>query len=113
MNERDLPCLCSQYVAQTHEMPPAAPRLKQELCVDGLALCVEKEQGIDVGDFWAMWAHHPAAFFLLFLSDTVGLGFGSISIAHLVPTPFFCTSSHPCSCQGGGFEIYVSYLREK
>ena len=80
----------------------------QELCVDSLALCVEKEQGIDVSDFWDMWKEHPAAFFGIMLSDSVGLAFNSLAVANQVPTPIFCSSSHPCSCKGGGFHIYVS-----
>ena len=26
-----------------------------------------------------------------------------------VPTPIFCTSPHPCSCKGGGFDLYESF----
>ena len=28
---------------------------------------------------------------------------------HLGPSPFFCASSNPCTCQGGGYEIYYKY----
>ena len=28
---------------------------------------------------------------------------------HLGPSPFFCTSPDPCTCKGGGYEIYYNY----
>ena len=28
---------------------------------------------------------------------------------HLGPSPFFCTSADPCTCKGGGYEIYYDY----
>merc|ERR1711965_444932 len=54
-----------------------------------------------------MWQVNPGNFFGLHLiANLSALAFAFWAFSTL-PTPFFCTSQHdPCSCVGGGFQIF-------
>ena len=78
-----------------------------EVSIDCAALDIEQKHGINVDKFWEMWQVHPGNFFGLHLFCNLNaLGFAFWAFSTL-PTPFFCTSQHdPCSCVGGGFQIF-------
>ena len=78
-----------------------------EVSIDCAALDIEQKHGINVDKFWEMWQVNPGNFFGLHVScNLVALAFAFWAFSTL-PTPFFCTSQHdPCSCTGGGFQIF-------
>ena len=84
--------------------------LGMEVAIDSAALGIEEMHGIDVDKFWDMWQVNPGNFFGLHLSCSMmalSMAFWSFST---LPTPIFCTSPHnPCSCSGGGFQIFKSF----
>ncbi len=81
-----------------------------EVAVDSAAIDIEERHGIDVDNFWKLWGHNPGNFFGVHLCSSMlalALAFWSFSC---LPTPFFCTSEHdPCSCEGGGFQIFKPF----
>ena len=78
-----------------------------EVSIDCAALDIEQQHGINVDKFWEMWQVNPGNFFGLHVSGNLlalAMAFWAFST---LPTPFFCTSQHdPCSCVGGGFQIF-------
>ena len=81
--------------------------LALEATIDSAALGIEQRHGINVDKFWEMWHVNPGNFFGVHLCSNLfalQVAFWSFST---LPTPFFCTSQHdPCSCVGGGFQIF-------
>ena len=78
--------------------------------VDAHALDIEFKNGIDLEDFWKMWGANAAAFWGVTLADSVVSITIMIWAFKQIPTAAFCTSStDPCSCEGGGFEIYAPF----
>merc|ERR1711965_1110742 len=54
-----------------------------------------------------MWQVNPGNFFGLHLSTNLLVLAAAFWAFSTLPTPFFCTSQHdPCSCVGGGFQIF-------
>ncbi len=81
-----------------------------EVVIDSAALGIEQMHGINVDKFWEMWQVNPGNFFGVHLCSTLNaLAFGFWAFTTL-PTPVFCTSQHdPCSCKGGGFQIFKPF----
>ena len=81
-----------------------------EVVIDIAALEIEKMHGIDVDKFWDMWQVNPGNFFGLHVSCAmIALGSAFWAFSTL-PTPIFCISQHnPCSCTGGGFQIFKPF----
>ena len=79
-----------------------------ELVVDGAAMDIEQRHGIDVDKFWEMWRKNPVNFFAFHVTGSLlALGAAFWAFSNL-PTPVFCVSQHdPCSCVGGGFDIFT------
>ena len=77
-----------------------------EAGVDLTALSVEKEHGIDLECAWAMWRRNPYAFWGAHSMVCINAMTIALWAFSNTPVPIFCTSSDPCSCTGGGFEIY-------
>ena len=50
----------------------------------------------------------PYAFWGLNVVQSFCAFFLTISSMKTIPNPIFCTSKDPCSCKGGGFELYAS-----
>ena len=79
-----------------------------EVSIDCAALDIEQQHGINVDKFWEMWQVNPGNFFGLHVVGNLfalALAFWAFST---LPTPLFCTSQHdPCSCVGGGFQIFT------
>ena len=84
--------------------------LSIEFAIDIAALGIEQRHGIDVDRFWAMWQVNPGNFFgTHVVSNLMALNAVFWAFSTL-PTPFFCTSQHdPCSCMGGGFQIFQPF----
>ena len=81
-----------------------------EAVVDGFALILEFKHGIDLDKFWEMWRVNAAAFWGQHVFDGLLATTVVIWAFKLVPTAIWCTSpTDPCSCTGGGFEIYESF----
>ena len=81
-----------------------------ELGVDSAAMEIEHRHGIDVNKFWEMWRVNPGNFFGLHVMNSLMALYFSFWAFSNLPTPFFCTSQHdPCSCTGGGFEIFATF----
>ena len=78
-----------------------------EVAIDCAALGIEQRHGINVDKFWEMWLVNPGNFLGFHFSvDMVALMSAFWAFSSL-PSPFFCTSQHdPCSCVGGGFQIF-------
>ena len=88
----------------------AAIELLFEGIVDALALDVEFRNGVDLDLFWAMWRRNPVAFWGTAVTSSFISIFASIWAFKQVPTIAFCTSpTDPCSCKGGGFEVYETF----
>ena len=80
-----------------------------EVVVDYFALAIEYKHGIDLSKFWEMWRMNAAAFWGLVICDGFASIITTIWAFKLIPNAIFCTSDKdPCSCVGGGFEIYKS-----
>ena len=84
-----------------------------EAVVDAFALSIERRHGIDLNKFWAMWRVNALAFW----GNIVFQGVVAISDTcwafKLIPNAVFCTSPmDPCSCSGGGFEIYDRFCNK-
>ena len=84
-----------------------------EVIVDAFALSIEWKHGIDLNKFWAMWRVNASAFW----GGIVFQGFVAIMSTcwafKLIPNAIFCTSpTDPCSCLGGGFEIYNRFCNK-
>ena len=78
-----------------------------EVAIDCAALDIEQRHGINVDKFWEMWQVNPGNFFGLHVSGNIFALFFAFWAFSTLPTPFFCTSQHdPCSCVGGGFQIF-------
>ena len=78
-----------------------------EVTIDGAALGIEQQHGINVDKFWEMWQVNPGNFFGLHVSSSLAALAMNFWAFSTLPTPFFCTSQHdPCSCTGGGFKIF-------
>ncbi len=81
-----------------------------EAIVDGFALIIEYKHGIDLNKFWDMWRVNPTAFWGLFIMDGFVAALAATWAFKLIPNAAFCTSpTDPCSCNGGGFEIYDKF----
>ena len=88
----------------------AAIELLFEGIVDALALDVESRNGVDLDLFWAMWRRNALAFWGVAVTNSFLSIYASIWAFKQVPTIAFCTSpTDPCSCKGGGFEIYETF----
>ena len=88
----------------------AAIELLFEGIVDALALDVESRNGVDLDLFWAMWKRNPVAFWGVAVTNNFIAIYGVVWAFKQVPTVAFCTSpTDPCSCKGGGFEIYETF----
>ena len=78
--------------------------------VDALALDVESRNGVDLDLFWGMWRRNAVAFWGVAITSNFMAIFGTIWAFKQVPTVAFCTSpTDPCSCEGGGFEIFETF----
>ena len=82
-----------------------------EVAVDGAAMEVERENGIDLDHY-----HDDCRF--AGAANEFGMGVASSLLALFyafwtfsnIPTPFFCQDvNDPCSCKGGGFEIVSTF----
>ena len=81
-----------------------------EAVVDGFALIIEYKHGIDLNKFWDMWRVNPNANWGRVVIDGFVAAFMAIWAFKLIPNAAFCTSpTDPCSCNGGGFEIYDKF----
>ena len=79
-----------------------------EAVVDCFALAIEYEHGIRLSKFWEMWRMNGSAFWGLHIFDGFAAIWFAIWAFKLIPNTIFCTSAEdPCSCVGGGFEIYA------
>ena len=88
----------------------AAIELLFEGIVDALALDVESRDGVDLDLFWGMWRRNAMAFWGLAVTNSFVAIFASSWAFKQVPTVAFCTSpTDPCSCKGGGFEIFETF----
>ena len=77
-----------------------------EMTANLTTIYVVAELGVDLSLFWEMSAHAPWRFFGNAVSQAfVATAVGIFAFASL-PTAVFCESSNPCTCSGGGFEIY-------
>ena len=75
--------------------------------VDALALDIESRNGVDLDLFWGMWRRNAPAFWGVAVTNGFVAILGSIWAFKQVPTIAFCTSPiDPCSCKGGGFQIF-------
>ena len=78
-----------------------------EVAIDSAALDIEQQHGVNVDKFWEMWQVNPGSFFGAHVSThliAVAAAFWAFST---LPTRIFCTSQQdPCSCAGGGFQIF-------
>ena len=80
--------------------------------VDAYALSVESENGIDLNAFWTMWKANGASFWGLAVADSLLAAHTILWGFKLLPSAAFCTSpKDPCSCSGGGFEIYAPFCQ--
>ena len=79
-----------------------------ECAIDVLAVTVEHDQGVDLDDFWKIWHRNPWAYYPDHIIICALAIFLSLWACTCSPTPIFCPSIDPCSCQGGGFSIYES-----
>ncbi len=85
----------------------AAIELLFEGIVDALALDVESRNGVDLDLFWGMWRRNAVAFWGVAVTNSFLAISASIWAFKQVPSVAFCTSpTDPCSCKGGGFEIF-------
>ena len=81
-----------------------------ECVIDIFALEIEFEHGIDPKIFWDMFRVNPAAYLFRMWSESIGGIMLVLWAFRLTPTVVFCTSpGDPCSCTGGGFEIYAPF----
>ena len=88
----------------------AAIELLFEGIVDALALDVESRNGIDLDLFWGMWRRNAVGFWGIAVVNSLMATSASIWAFKQVPTIAFCTSpTDPCSCKGGGFEIFETF----
>ena len=55
---------------------------------------------------------NPYAFWGMSLSHTLVGFIHGLQAMVTIPTPMFCSSTHPCSCTGGGFELYDEFCRQ-
>ena len=91
-------------------MTSTAIELLFEGIVDALALDVESRNGVDLDLFWEMWRRNAVAFWGVAVSNSFLTICASIWAFKQVPTVAFCTSqTEPCSCTGGGFEIFDTF----
>ena len=81
-----------------------------EVAIDIAAISIEQGHGIDVNKYWEMWQVNPGNFFgFCVCTNLLSLACAFWAFSTL-PTPFFCTSQHnPCSCMGGGFQIFQPF----
>ncbi len=81
-----------------------------EVVVDGAATDIEFRHGIDVESFWRMWRRNPGHYLGVHVCSSLAalqMAFWAFST---LPSPFFCTSmTDPCSCRGGGFNIFKTF----
>ena len=81
-----------------------------EAIVDAFALSIEYKHGIDLKEFWKMWRVNAAAFFGADVFRGALAVTATIWAFKLFPNVVFCTSpTDPCSCKGGGFEIFEPF----
>ena len=85
----------------------AAVELLFEGLIDALALDIESQHGVDLNLFWEMWRRNAPAFWGTAVTSSFFAILASMWAFKQVPTIAFCTSpTDPCSCNGGGFEIF-------
>ena len=78
-----------------------------EVAIDGVALDMEQKHGIDMDNFWELWRCNPGNFFGVHVTSSLTALAGAFWAFSTLPTPIFCTLQHdPCSCVGGGFQIF-------
>ena len=82
-----------------------------EGCIDAMALHIERGRGINFNEFWNMWRINPIAFIGMHMCQTSVSLFMAIWAFASVPSPLYCTSTDPCSCQGAGFGIYEPFCQ--
>ena len=84
--------------------------LALEVVIDCAAIDIERLHGIDIDKFWEMVMVNPGNFFGVHISASscsLYLAFWAFST---LPSPFFCVAEHdPCSCTGGGFQIFKPF----
>ena len=57
-----------------------------------------------------MWRTNPACFWGVSICTSLLSVWSSLWAFSSIPTPFFCSSpTDPCSCTGGGFDIYDKF----
>ena len=81
-----------------------------EAVVDGMALTIEFKNGVDLNKFWKMWRVNAYAFWGVITCDGINAMLMTTWAFKLIPDAIFCESpTDPCSCRGGGFEIYEKF----
>ena len=82
-----------------------------ECAVDFMAMQNEVAYGIDLNRFWIAWRKNPVAFWGAMVSQGAFAVCISLTAMSTAPTKIFCASPDPCSCQGGGFDLYTPLCR--
>ena len=78
-----------------------------EVAIDCAAVGIEQRHGINLDKYWEMWQVNPMGFFGVHVFTHLMALFTAFWAFSTLPTPFFCSSQHdPCSCAGGGFQIF-------
>ena len=102
--------LDADMTSSTVLVTSAAVELLFEGIVDALALDIESGNGVDLDLFWEMWRRNAVAFWGVAVCDSFLAICASIWAFKQIPTIAFCTSPiDPCSCKGGGFELFEPF----
>ena len=102
--------LDADMTSSTVLVTAAGIELVFEGIVDALALDVESQNGVDLDLFWEMWRRNPLAFWGVAVTNGLLGILASMWAFRQVPTIAFCTSAtDPCSCQGGGFQLFKAF----
>ena len=84
-----------------------------ELAIDTLSLGIEEQHGVDLEAYWDMWRPNALRNLGCHMVQPTSSFLNALWMFSSIPTPLFCATSDPCSCVGGGFEIYSKLCQAK